>query len=59
MFIAPIGVQGTFHPEGELNPAKAGKALGIPFILSTAATRTIEEIAEANGDGYRWFQLYW
>jgi len=59
VFIAPIGVQAIFHPEAELNPAKAAKALGVPFILSTAASRTIEEVAEANGDGYRWFQLYW
>ncbi|KIM43077.1 hypothetical protein M413DRAFT_395561 [Hebeloma cylindrosporum] len=59
VFIAPIGVQAIFHPEAEINPAKAAKALGIPFILSTAASRTIEEVAEANGDGYRWFQLYW
>jgi isopentenyl diphosphate isomerase/L-lactate dehydrogenase-like FMN-dependent dehydrogenase len=29
------------------------------MILSTAATRTIEQVAEANGDGDRWFQLYW
>lgn len=59
VFIAPIGVQAIFHPEAEFNPAKAGKALGVPFILSTAASRTIEEVAEANGDGYRWYQLYW
>jgi len=59
VFIAPIGVQGIFHPEAELNPAKAGKALGVPFILSTAASRTIEGVAEANGDGHRWYQLYW
>ncbi|KAF8964275.1 oxidoreductase [Flammula alnicola] len=59
IFIAPIGVQGIFHPDAEFNPARAGKALGVPYILSTAASRTIEEIAEANGDGHRWFQLYW
>ena len=27
--------------------------------MSTAASATIEEVAEANGDGNRWFQLYW
>jgi len=59
IFMAPIGVQSTFHPDAEFNPARAGKALGVPFILSTAASRTIEEVAEANGDGHRWFQLYW
>ena len=57
--MAPIGVQSIFHPDAEFNPARAGKALKVPFILSTAASRTIEEVAEANGDGHRWFQLYW
>ncbi|KAH9480377.1 putative lactate 2-monooxygenase PB1A11.03 [Psilocybe cubensis] len=59
IFLAPIGVQSTFHPDGEFNPARAGKALGVPFISSTASSRSLEEVAEANGDGYRWYQLYW
>lgn len=29
------------------------------MIMSTAATRTIEQVAKANGEGDRWFQLYW
>jgi isopentenyl diphosphate isomerase/L-lactate dehydrogenase-like FMN-dependent dehydrogenase len=57
--MAPIGVQIIFHPDAEFNPARAGKALGVPFILSTASSRTIEEVAEVSGDGHRWFQLYW
>ncbi|KAJ3518175.1 hypothetical protein NLJ89_g19 [Agrocybe chaxingu] len=59
LLIAPIGVQAIFHPDAEFSPARAAKAVGVPYILSTAASRTIEEIAEANGDGHRWFQLYW
>jgi len=59
IIMAPIGVQSIFHPGAEFNPARAGKALKVPFILSTAASRTIEEVAEASGDGHRWFQLYW
>jgi lactate 2-monooxygenase len=59
VLIAPIGVQAIFHPDAEFNPARAGKALGIPYILSTAASRTIEEVAQENGDGHRWYQLYW
>ena len=60
IFVAPIGVQAIFAKEAELNPARAAGKLKIPFILSTAASRTIEEVAEANGpDGHRWFQLYW
>ncbi|KAJ3520483.1 hypothetical protein NMY22_g12740 [Coprinellus aureogranulatus] len=59
LILAPIGVQGTFNPDGELPAARAAQKLGIPFTLSTAASRTIEEVAEANGDGPRFFQLYW
>jgi len=57
--MAPIGVQNLFHPDGEIASAKAAKEMGIPYILSTASTKTIEEIAAANGDGERWYQLYW
>jgi lactate 2-monooxygenase len=32
---------------------------GIPYIYSTAASTTLEEVAQANGAGERWFQLYW
>lgn len=33
--------------------------IGVPFILSTASSASIEEVAEASGEGKRWFQLYW
>lgn len=56
---APIGVQSIVHPDGELATARAAAALGLPMILSTASSHTIEEVAEAGGDGPRWFQLYW
>jgi lactate 2-monooxygenase len=59
LLFAPIGVQGLYHEEGELAPACVAGSLGLPLVLSTAATRSIEEVAEANGDGLRWFQLYW
>jgi isopentenyl diphosphate isomerase/L-lactate dehydrogenase-like FMN-dependent dehydrogenase len=59
LLLAPIGVQGIVHEEGELAPARAASALGVPVVLSTAATRSNEEVAAACGDGPRWFQLYW
>ncbi|EIN12180.1 oxidoreductase [Punctularia strigosozonata HHB-11173 SS5] len=59
LFIAPIGVQGMVHPDGELATARAAQALGVPFIMSSASTRSIENVAEANGSGHRWYQLYW
>ncbi|KAJ6624361.1 oxidoreductase [Mycena sp. CBHHK59/15] len=59
IFIAPIGVQGIFMADAELAAARAGQALKVPFIMSTASSRSIEDVAAANGDGYRWYQLYW
>jgi isopentenyl diphosphate isomerase/L-lactate dehydrogenase-like FMN-dependent dehydrogenase len=56
---APVGVQSLMHTDAEEATAKACAKVGVPMILSTAATRTIEEVATANGDGHRWFQLYW
>jgi isopentenyl diphosphate isomerase/L-lactate dehydrogenase-like FMN-dependent dehydrogenase len=56
--LAPIGVQGIMHADGERIPARAAAATGIPFILSTVSSVTIEEIAGIMGDATRWFQLY-
>ena len=57
--LAPVGVLSIAHPEGEIAVARAAAELGIPFCLSSAASSSIEEIAEAMGDAPRWFQLYW
>jgi lactate 2-monooxygenase len=57
--LAPIGVQTLAHPEGELASARAAAEVGVPYIHSTAASHSLEEAAEANGDGTRWYQLYW
>ena len=57
--LAPIGVLSIAHPDGEVAVAKAAASLGVPFCLSSAASSSIEQIAEAMGDASRWFQLYW
>ncbi|KAH8119412.1 FMN-dependent alpha-hydroxy acid dehydrogenase [Phellopilus nigrolimitatus] len=60
LLIAPIGVHGIVHPEAELATARAAASLGVPMIMSTASTRSIEAVAAASGPGSpRWFQLYW
>ncbi|KAF7370947.1 Oxidoreductase [Mycena sanguinolenta] len=59
LVLGPIGTQSLFAEDAELSPAMAGKATGVPFVLSTVGTRSMEDVAEANGDGERWFQLYW
>jgi len=57
--LGPVGVQSIVHPDGELAVARAAAGLGVPMVASTASSFTLEEIAEAGGDGPRWFQLYW
>jgi lactate 2-monooxygenase len=59
VMLAPIGVQTLLHEEGELASARAAAAVGLPLITSTASATALEEVADANGDGARWYQLYW
>ncbi len=59
VLLAPIGVQSIIHPEAELASARAAASQGLPFILSTASSYSLEEVAEAVGDASRWYQLYW
>ncbi|HWN36136.1 MAG TPA: lactate 2-monooxygenase [Pseudonocardia sp.] len=59
VLLAPVGVQSIVHPDGELAVARAAASVGLPMVLSTASSHTIEEVAEASGAGPRWFQLYW
>jgi lactate 2-monooxygenase len=56
-FLAPVGVLSIAHEEAEIGAAKAAASSGVPFLLSSAATHSIEEIAETGAP--RWFQLYW
>jgi lactate 2-monooxygenase len=57
-FLAPVGVQGIIHPQGERATARAAAAMGVPFTLSTVSSVTLEEVAGIMGDAPRWFQLY-
>jgi L-lactate dehydrogenase (cytochrome) len=59
VFLAPVGQLSSAHPDGEVAAARAAVAAGVPFVLSSASTANIEEIAETMGDATRWFQLYW
>ncbi|CAM3905701.1 lactate 2-monooxygenase [Nocardiopsis rhodophaea] len=59
VLLAPVGVQSIVHPDGELATARAAAGLGVTSVLSTASSHTIEDVADACGDGPRWFQLYW
>jgi isopentenyl diphosphate isomerase/L-lactate dehydrogenase-like FMN-dependent dehydrogenase len=56
--IAPTGFTRMMHTAGERAGAAAAGAAGIPFSLSTVGTATPEEVAAANPDGRKFFQLY-
>ena len=57
--LAPVGVLSIVHAEAELGVARASKATGVPMILSSAASTSLEDVAAELGDAPRWFQLYW
>ncbi len=56
--MAPAALHGLAHPDGELATARAATAAGVANVVSTVASRSIEDVAAASGDGLRWFQLY-
>lgn len=56
--LAPLGVQGILHADGELATARAAAQTGVPFILSNVSSFTIEQVAESAPSAQRWFQLY-
>jgi 4-hydroxymandelate oxidase len=56
--IAPMAAHGLAHADAEAATARAAMAAGVPFILSTMSTHSIEEVAAAATEGARWFQLY-
>jgi L-lactate dehydrogenase (cytochrome)/glycolate oxidase len=55
--IAPVGLTGMQHADGEILAARAAQLFGIPFTLSTMSICSIEDIAE-NTSAPFWFQLY-
>tara|TARA_Y100000590_G_scaffold190582_1_gene216915 strand:+ start:19227 stop:20378 length:1152 start_codon:yes stop_codon:yes gene_type:complete len=59
LVLAPTGFTRIAHSEGELAVVRAADRAGIPFTLSTMATRSIEECAAvAESDSRLWFQIY-
>jgi L-lactate dehydrogenase (cytochrome) len=55
--LAPIGLAGMQHRNGEIAACRAAQAAGIPFTLSTMSVCSIEDVAEAVDRPF-WFQLY-
>jgi L-lactate dehydrogenase (cytochrome) len=56
--IAPTGLTGMQHADGEILAARAAKKFGIPYTLSTMSICSIEDVAEGTGGHPFWFQLY-
>ena len=55
--LAPVGMTGMQHADGEILAARAAEAFGVPFTLSTMSICSIEDIAEHTSAPF-WFQLY-
>lgn len=57
VIIGPTGLASAAWPKGDIALAGAAGRAGIPFVMSSAATTTMEAVA-AVAEGRRWFQLY-
>ncbi|HXO71303.1 MAG TPA: alpha-hydroxy acid oxidase, partial [Bradyrhizobium sp.] len=57
LILAPVGLLGMQHGDGEILACRAAQAAGIPFTLSTMSICSIEDVA-ASVDKPFWFQLY-
>ena len=55
--LAPVGLTGMQHANGEILAARAAAAAGVPFTLSTMSICSIEDVADATDTPF-WFQLY-
>jgi L-lactate dehydrogenase (cytochrome) len=55
---APTGFTRMVHTEGEPAVARVAARMGIPYVLSTMGTTSIERLANAAPGGSKWFQLY-
>ena len=56
--LAPVGLTGMQYADGEILAARAAKAFGIPFTLSTMSICSIEDVAAATNKHPFWFQVY-
>ncbi len=55
--LAPVGLTGMQHADGEMEAARAAEKFGVPFTLSTMSINSIEDVASATEAPF-WFQLY-
>jgi 4-hydroxymandelate oxidase len=58
LMVAPTGRHRLFHPDGERATARGAAAAGVPYVMATTSTVTIEDVATERRDAPQWFQLY-
>src|SRR5207247_886497 len=58
LLVAPMAYHRMAHPDGEAASAAGAAAAGAPYLCSTQATMSVEEVAAAAADAVRWFQVY-
>ena len=59
LLLAPIGVLSIIHDDAELGVARAARSTDVPMILSSAASTSMEDVADELDGHPGWFQLYW
>ena len=57
--LAPVGLLSAARSDGDLAVAGAAAASGVPWVISSAASTSMETIAQTMGSTPRWYQLYW
>jgi 4-hydroxymandelate oxidase len=58
LMVAPTGRHKLFHPEGERATVRGAAAAGVPYVMATASTVTMEDAAAERKSAPQWFQLY-
>jgi lactate 2-monooxygenase len=59
VLLGPVGVLSIVHAEAERAVARAAAALGLPMVLSTAASTAMEDVQAELAGSPGWYQLYW
>jgi len=58
LMVAPTGRHKLFHPDGERATARGAAAAGVPYVMATASTVSMEDVAAERTSAPQWFQLY-
>src|SRR5215472_9373608 len=58
LMVAPTGRHRLFHPDGERATARGAAAAGVPYVMATTSTVTIEDVAVERRSAPQWFQLF-